>query len=99
MPEITNVNELSGEPLTAEQIRGMVNAILVQLYNLMIGNGTYGGVDEEENGPAGSKAYPSRTIKELREAHKYFMGLLDNPDLWDSDEVRIYVSQWDNPAL
>ena len=99
MSEISDVSELSGEPITEAILWGYANNILLTLNNLITGNGTYGAVDETENGPSGSSAFPSRTIAELRREHARIMDLLAHPELWDTSEVRIYMSQWDNPAL
>lgn len=97
--EINSIGDLpNGSNPTPEQIREFANRVLITIHNLVYGNGTYGAVDEIENGQAGNAAFPSRTLPELMKLHKYLLDLLENPELMeDIDFYDILVSEFDNP--
>lgn len=101
MAEISSMGDLpSGSHPTPEQIREFANRVLVTIHNIVYGNGTYGAVDEIENGQAGNAAFPSRTLPELLKLHKHLLDLLENPELIeDVDYFSIFPSEFDNPYI
>ena len=97
MAEITDLSGISADPVTPEQIHGMIQKIDVAIYNIVFGNGTFGGLDIKELGPAGHESEPSKLLAELRALRKMYVDMLNNPGAM-GDNV-IVRSEWDNPDL
>lgn len=95
--EISSLSEVSGDALTEEQLRGLINEIDVTLYNIQHGNGTYGGANYEERGNVGFKVETSNQVRNLLEMRKQYVDALRDPA--QLNDYELLGSQWDNPAI
>lgn len=95
MSEICNLEDipLGGVP-TADQIRAIIHRIDVKIYNIMHGEGTYGGMDIREGDHESS---PTRLLTELRQQRKQYVEMLNDP--LQMGDIGIVLSEWDNPDL
>ena len=95
MAEICSPDDIPlTNPLTAEQIRAIIARIDVVIYNITIGNGTYGGLDIKEGD---HESNPTRLLAELRQQRKMYVDALSDPA--QNGDIGIVISEWDNPDL
>lgn len=100
MAEITSLSDLTGSSAPSlETIIALRDKLLVVQYNLLAGNGTYGGTDYEENGELGFTITVSTKLRELREAIKQLNSMIENPGLVTDDELGVYTMLFDNPLI
>jgi hypothetical protein len=96
MAEITTLADIETLSLpTVAQIQAIVHKIDVTIYNITIGNGTFGGLDVKE---ADHSSNPTALLAELRRIRKMYTDALADPNQFE-DQIGIIVSEWDNPDL
>lgn len=95
--EIASLADISGDPLTEEQLRGLIAQIDVTLYNIQHGNGTFGSADYEERGNVGFKISTGESVRNLIALRKQYVEALRDPA--QLNDWAWLPAQWDNPAL
>lgn len=71
MADISSINSIpDGSDLTEAQIKGIINRIQINLFNLL--EGKWDLLPYAEFGEAGHRADPDKLAKELREQLKYW---------------------------
>lgn len=96
--EITSLSDLTGGGAHTEaEIRELIRKIDVTLFNVLHGNGTYGGAEYEERGDVGFKIKTDLQVRNMIELRKHYMEMLKDPNT--TGDFEILMSKFDDPNL
>lgn len=101
MAEITDLSDLS-EASEAPSLGTLItlrDKLLVTQYNLLVGNGTFGGIDYQENGDVGFTATVSTKLNQIRMAIDQLNKMIADPALVTDELLQVFKSTFDNPAV
>ena len=81
MPDLSDLDDLSGEDLTEAQIRGVLRQIDLDITNL-VREGKLSALKYATRGPAGRTADRAGNLRALLEARAYYERLLESLPTW-----------------
>lgn len=89
MADVADLNSLTGDDLTADQIRGILRKIDLNIVNLM-NDGKLGAARIAENYAGGQSVDRAASLDAMMKARAYYEGLL-------RDVPTMVISQYDDP--
>jgi hypothetical protein len=82
MTDLTDLDEVSGDDLTEEQIKGILAQIDLDITNL-VREGKLSALNYTVGGPAGRTADRAGNLRALLEARTYYQQLLESQPSWN----------------
>lgn len=96
MAEIESLDDIESLALPTEtQLRSLIHKVDVTIFNIVSGNGTYGGMDIREGDHSSN---PTSLLAELRRIRKMWVDALNDPDQ-NPESIAIFITEWDNPDI
>lgn len=90
MADLTDLDSVSGDDLTEDQIRGIIRQVDLNIMNLLR-DGKLAAARIAENTPGGKDVDRSAALRELRETRQFYVDVLENLN------PSIVISQYDDP--
>lgn len=91
MTDLTDLNNVSGDPLTEEQIRGILRQIDLDITNL-VRDGKLSALTYATGGPAGRSADRAGNLRALLDARTHYQSLLENRTSWTVSQFEAWRS-------
>ena len=100
MAEITSLDDLTeAEAPSLGTVIALRDKLLIVQYNLLAGNGTFGGIDYQENGDVGFTATVGTKLNQLRLAIDQLNAMIADPALVNDTDLGWVLSTYDNPDI